>query len=51
MLKVSGTSNGGTGRLDLRCEGAANPVVFNNVRPDRGRRLDDDALGGRRSAR
>ena len=32
-LKVSGTSNGGVGRLDLRCEGAATPVVFDNVRP------------------
>jgi hypothetical protein len=32
-LKVSGTSNGGTGRLDLRCEGAATPVVDANVRP------------------
>jgi hypothetical protein len=32
-LKVSGTSNGGTGRLDLRCEGAPAPVVDNNVRP------------------
>jgi hypothetical protein len=32
-LKVSGTSNGGTGRLDLRCEGAAAPVVDANVRP------------------
>ena len=32
-LKVSGTSNGGVGRLDLRCEGAANPVAFDNVRP------------------
>jgi hypothetical protein len=32
-LKVSGTSNGGTGRLDLRCEGAAAPVVDGNVRP------------------
>jgi hypothetical protein len=32
-LKVSGTSNGGTGRLDLRCEGAANPVADDNVRP------------------
>jgi hypothetical protein len=32
-LKVSGTSNGGIGRLDLRCEGAATPVVDDNVRP------------------
>jgi hypothetical protein len=32
-LKVSGTSNGGADRLDLRCEGAATPVVFDNVRP------------------
>ena len=32
-LTVSGTSNGGTGRLDLRCEGAATPVVDANVRP------------------
>ena len=32
-LTVSGTSNGGTGRLDLRCEGAANPVVDANVLP------------------
>jgi hypothetical protein len=32
-LRVSGTSNGGTGRLDLRCEGAAAPVVDDNVRP------------------
>ena len=31
--KVSGTSNGGTGRLDLRCEGASPAVVFDNVRP------------------
>ena len=26
-LKVSGTSNGGVARLDLRCEGAAAPIV------------------------
>ena len=32
-LKVSGTSNGGTDRLDLRCEGAADPVADGNVRP------------------
>jgi hypothetical protein len=32
-LKVSGTSDGGTGRLDLRCEGAASPVADDNVRP------------------
>ena len=32
-LTVSGTSNGGTGRLDLRCEGAATAVVDANVRP------------------
>jgi hypothetical protein len=32
-LTVSGTSNGGIGRLDLRCEGAAAPVVDANVRP------------------
>jgi hypothetical protein len=32
-LTVSGTSNGGTGRLDLRCEGAATPVADANVRP------------------
>jgi hypothetical protein len=32
-FRVSGTSNGGTDRLDLRCEGARTPVVFNNVRP------------------
>jgi hypothetical protein len=32
-LKVSGTSNGGTDRLDLRCEGAADAVVDANVRP------------------
>ena len=32
-LKISGTSNGGTDRLDIRCEGAPTPVVFNNVRP------------------
>jgi hypothetical protein len=32
-LKVSGTSNGGVARLDLRCEGAAAPIVDNNVRP------------------
>lgn len=32
-LTVSGTSNGGTGRLDLRCEGAATAVVDGNVRP------------------
>jgi hypothetical protein len=32
-LTVSGTSNGGVGRLDLRCEGAATPVVDGNVRP------------------
>ncbi len=32
-LKVSGTSNGGNDRLDLRCEGAAEPVVDGNVRP------------------
>jgi hypothetical protein len=32
-LTISGTSNGGTGRLDLRCEGAATPVVDANVRP------------------
>ena len=32
-LTVSGTSNGGTGRLDLRCEGAPTPVVNDNVRP------------------
>ena len=49
-LKVSGTSNGGTGRLDLRCEGAATPVVDANVRPTARRRLDDHALGRPRSA-
>ena len=32
-LKVSGTSNGGRDRLDLRCEGAATAVVDDNVRP------------------
>ena len=32
-LVVSGTSNGGIGRLDLRCEGAAAAVVDDNVRP------------------
>ena len=32
-LTVSGTSNGGIGRLDLRCEGAATAVVDGNVRP------------------
>ena len=34
-LKVSGTSNGGNDRLDLRCEGvaAADVVVDGNVRP------------------
>jgi hypothetical protein len=32
-LVVSGTSNGGAGLLDLRCEGAAAPVVSANVRP------------------
>jgi hypothetical protein len=32
-LTVSGTSNGGIGRLDLRCEGAATPLVDDNVRP------------------
>jgi hypothetical protein len=32
-LRVSGTSNGGIGRLDLRCEGAATAVVDGNVRP------------------
>ena len=32
-LKISGTSNGGTDRLDLRCEGAADVVVDGNVRP------------------
>jgi hypothetical protein len=31
--KVSGTSNGGTGRLDLRCEGASPAVAVDNVRP------------------
>ena len=49
-LKVSGTSNGGTGRLDLRCEGAAPAVVDRQRAPDGRGRLDDDALGGRRSA-
>ena len=43
-LTVSGTSNGGTGRLDLRCEGAATPVVDANVRPRR-------AVCGRRRCR
>jgi hypothetical protein len=32
-LVVSGTSNGGVDRLDLRCEGAAAAVVSDNVRP------------------
>jgi hypothetical protein len=32
-LVVSGTSNGGVDRLDLRCEGAAAPVANDNVRP------------------
>ncbi len=32
-LNVSGTSNGGAARLDLRCEGAAAPVVNADVRP------------------
>ena len=32
-LKVSGTSNGGNDRLDLRCEGAATAVLNANVRP------------------
>jgi hypothetical protein len=32
-LTVSGTSNGGAGLLDLRCEGAATALVAANVRP------------------
>jgi hypothetical protein len=32
-LTISGTSNGAAARLDLRCEGAATPLVDANVRP------------------